>query len=115
MDMDDYQREARKTAVWREAGRQLLPDALHGLPAPAYCALGLAGEVGEIANKIKKYYRDEQLDYNAVKTELGDALWYLTMLADELVMTLGDIAEANLAKLASRQQRGTIGGQGDER
>jgi NTP pyrophosphatase (non-canonical NTP hydrolase) len=83
-------------------------------------ALGLAGESGEVAEKIKKLYRDHGGvpglgSVNMIKKELGDVLWYITALADNLGITLQDVAVANLSKLSDRQQRGVIQGEGDER
>jgi NTP pyrophosphatase (non-canonical NTP hydrolase) len=86
----------------------------------AYPALGLAGEAGEVADKIKKLYRDhagvatyefrEQL-----KKELGDVLWYLDDLASDFGFTLKDVARENIVKLKSRKERGVLGGSGDNR
>lgn len=83
--------------------------------ALAYLALGLNGEAGEVAEHIKKYIRDSHVDTGAVIKELGDTLWYLARLADELGYTLEEVAELNLLKLADRKERGVIGGSGDER
>ncbi|ADI15750.1 nucleoside triphosphate pyrophosphohydrolase family protein [Truepera radiovictrix] len=85
-----------------------------------YPTLGLANEAGEVAGKIKKIFRDKggvigEAEREALKGELGDVLWYLTQICTELGLTLGEVAEANLAKLASRQARGTLGGEGDGR
>lgn len=89
-----------------------------------YPALGLAGEAGEIAEKIKKWLRDykpsspddmpEEIR-QALLLELGDPLWYITSLADDLGFTLDDVVEANVAKLSSRKDRGVIHGSGDSR
>ncbi len=106
LTLREYQTEARKT---------LLVDNEHLL---AYLALGLGGEAGEIQNKLKKVLRG---DYSAdtikddLGAELGDVLWYLAMLADTLGLDLDVIAQANLDKLASRQQRGQLRGAGDVR
>lgn len=82
--------------------------------------LGLVGEAGEIAEKFKKLVRDHGsdlsiLDRDDMKKELGDVLWYVATLADYLDIPLEDIAQANVAKLASRMQRGKIRGSGDNR
>jgi len=85
-----------------------------------YPALGLAGEVGEVCEKIKKSIRGdydifdkESLD--AIESEMGDVLWYLAALASDLHLRLSDIAEKNLIKLESRRERNKIKGEGDER
>jgi NTP pyrophosphatase (non-canonical NTP hydrolase) len=108
MDLNDYQNAARRTAVYAEPHRVIYP------------ALGLASEAGEVAGKIKKVLRDQDGDFaqaptDALKDELGDTLWYIAVLAADLGLRLEDIAAANLAKLASRQERGTLGGAGDVR
>ena len=113
MRLNEYQVEAFKTAVYPHHGEQELPGVL-------YAILGLAGEAGETANKIKKVIRDDGgvlsvYNKHAVKEELSDCLWYLAALATELDFTLDEIAEANLAKLKSRQQREVLGGNGDNR
>ena len=106
---DRTQQRAGETAQY--------PDVGHN---PVYPTLGLVGETGEIAEKVKKVLRDNGGEFDAaavaaLKKELGDVLWYLARLASELQLDLGDIAAENLAKLASRQARGVISGSGDER
>lgn len=106
MNMSKYQSEARKTAFYpKESGM-------------IYTALGLCGEAGEVAEKIKKYIRDDE-DYHVLRShligELGDVLWYVANLAFEMDLDLGKIAEANLYKLKSRQERNKLGGSGDDR
>lgn len=104
-----YQRESRKT--W-----SVIPT-----DAPiVYPTLGLANEVGEVAGKIKKIFRDKggqisEDDRQALKHELGDVLWYLTQICTELGLTLEEVAEANLVKLFSRLERNQIQGEGDNR
>lgn len=81
-----------------------------------YPALGLAGEAGEIAEKIKKWLRgDKELDKDSILSELGDPLWYITSLADDLGYTLQEVVERNIEKLNSRQDRGVLKGSGDHR
>lgn len=104
-----YQRESRKT--WSE-----IPTD-HPI---VYPTLGLANEVGEVAGKIKKIFRDRggvisEADREALKQELGDVLWYFTQICTELDLTLEEVAGANLEKLFSRQARGVIRGDGDTR
>ena len=109
MDLDAYQRGALRTAAPRDKKNELL-----------HLVLGLVGESGEIAEKFKKWVRDldsdeSRIDRADIAKELGDVLWYLAVLADYLDLSLDDIAVANLTKLASRQDRGVLGGTGDNR
>ncbi|KKK05723.1 nucleoside triphosphate pyrophosphohydrolase family protein [Micromonospora sp. HK10] len=109
MDLNDYQRGALRTAAPRDRANELL-----------HLVLGLVGESGEIAEKFKKWVRDHdsdesRIDRADIAKELGDVLWYLAVLADYLDLSLDDIATANLAKVASRQSRGVLGGSGDNR
>ena len=86
-----------------------------------YLTLGLTGEAGEIANKVKKFIRDgaSKEEYLAKRIEIGyeigDVMWYCAVLAEELDMNLGHIMEKNLEKLADRKKRGTLSGSGDSR
>jgi NTP pyrophosphatase (non-canonical NTP hydrolase) len=81
-----------------------------------YPTLGLTGEAGEIAEKVKKYLRgDKELDREGLLKEMGDPLWYLTSLADDLGFTLQDVVDANVEKLTSRKERGVLKGSGDDR
>lgn len=104
----EYQNAAQNTAIYPGAGTG--EDY-----ALAYVALGLAGEAGEFANKIKKLLRDGTFDAEDLAAELGDVLWYLAQAATELGTSLGLIARDNAAKLSDRQERGVIGGSGDSR
>ena len=109
MDFRTYQQLSRQTARY--------PDTGHNTTYPT---LGLCGEAGEVADKIKKVMRDRGgvLDPEVrddLRLELGDVLWYLAQLATELELDLEEIAAANLAKLASRAARNVIGGSGDRR
>jgi|SRR6478609_2798676 len=84
--------------------------------AIVYPALGLAGEAGEIAEKVKKFLRgDKELDRDALLSELGDPLWYIASLADDLGYTLQDVVDRNVEKLTSRKERGVVKGSGDNR
>ena len=107
MKFGDYQGEARKTAIY--------PNRMDNM---VYPTLGLCGEAGEVAEKVKKYIRDNgdirELQVS-VKKELGDVLWYIAALCDELGLTMEGIAEENIAKLQSRQERNVIHGDGDDR
>jgi NTP pyrophosphatase (non-canonical NTP hydrolase) len=108
VNTDEYQKATRQTAIY--------PDEFQGTPV-VYLALGLAGEAGEVAGKVKKIIRDGPSGggVNALADELGDVLWYVARLADELGFDLSTIAQLNVDKLKGRQERGTIGGSGDDR
>ena len=105
----EYQEKAAETAIFPKQ------------KALEYITLGLTGEAGEIANKVKKLIRDgadeETLEQKKVEIgyELGDVLWYCAMLAREVDINLGHIMEKNIEKLHSRKERGTLGGSGDNR
>ena len=111
MKLNDYQEQAVKTAVY--------PSDM-ALP---YLALGLAGEAAEVSNKIKKIIRGDydndptlaELALSAVAHELGDTLWYIAVLADELGVELDTVGLNNLAKLHNREIHGTLKGSGDDR
>ena len=108
VDLAEYQRLSRRTAEYpREAWL-------------AYPALGLSGEAGEVAEHAKKAIRDDDGEVSderraAMAKELGDVLWYVAQLASELGLDLDEIARTNLDKLLSRQQRGALSGDGDDR
>ena len=105
----EYQTRACETAIFPKK------------QAMEYLTLGLTGESGEIANKVKKFIRDGATkdEYLAKRIEIGyeigDVLWYCAVLAEELEMNLGHIMEKNLDKLADRHKRGKISGSGDNR
>lgn len=85
-----------------------------------HLVLGLVGEAGEIAEKVKKLVRDKhsdlaQLDRDDMAAELGDVLWYTAVLANFLGLSLDDVAQRNIEKLADRQRRAVLGGSGDHR
>jgi len=81
-----------------------------------YPALGIAGEAGEIAEKVKKWMRgDKELDKAEVVKEIGDVMWYLASLADDLGYTLQNVVDVNIEKLSSRKDRGVQKGDGDNR
>lgn len=77
--------------------------------------LGLVGEAGEFAEKIKKFHRDGVIEDDLVKKELGDVLFYLTALANYFNTDLQEILDNNVKKLNDRKSRGTLQGSGDER
>ena len=107
-DFDMYQKVAKTTAIYpREQ-------------AIIYPTLGLTGEAGEVANKVKKIIRDGTDKNNedmvqAISSEIGDCLWYIAVLADDIGVKLSDIANINLEKLENRKKNGTIQGSGDNR
>ena len=108
MKMNDYQFVSRKTAIYPEN---------QGF---VYCVLGLVGESGEIADKLKKVIRDDNGEIalekqNAIAKELGDVLWYVSNLAYELGFSLEEIAQMNVDKLQSRMKRDKLSGSGDDR
>ncbi len=109
MQFKDYQKKARKTAIYPKIGKSFV-----------YPALGLAGEAGEVAEKIKKLFRDKngkagKAEKEEIKKELGDVLWYIANLAHEFGFSLEDVAKTNLEKLYSRKRRSKIKGSGDNR
>lgn len=108
MTFAEYQEGAASTAIY--------PKHL----AVIYPALGLAGEAGEAANKVKKVFRDSEgmpdpAARAAIAKEIGGVLWYCAALASDLGFCLGKIAETNLTVLSDRQARGVLGGSGDDR
>lgn len=109
MTLNEYQEGAGQTAIYPNRGNNFI-----------YPTLGLLGEAGEVAEKVKKLLRDndgmitEQFLFD-IEKELGDVLWYVAMLSDELGMCLGGVAEANLKKLRSRSDRNQLRGSGDSR
>jgi NTP pyrophosphatase (non-canonical NTP hydrolase) len=109
MELSEYQALSRRTAAYPRAGEDM-----------TYPALGLCGEAGEVAEKVKKAIRDDGGVLSderraALAAELGDVLWYVAQLATEADLDLDEIAEENLAKLLSRQERGVLQGSGDLR
>lgn len=103
MNFEEYQTEAKETALY--------PRRLENLEYPT---LGLAGEAGEVANVVKKVQRDfggviTPEIREKLKDELGDVLWYVSACADELGLTLNEIAEFNVEKLAARHKRNLQG------
>lgn len=107
MEMNKYQEGALETAIYPEQHRVIYP------------APGLAGEAGEVADKVKKILRgDSELTDGKrldIAMEIGDVLWYCATLAHDLGFTLDQVAQMNYAKLKSRQERGKLGGNGDNR
>lgn len=109
MDFNTYQQKARETAIYPNMGSEF-----------TYPALGLVGEAGEIANKLKKVIRDNDgvltdKVRESVGDEIGDCLWYIAQLATEMGYDLDTLAKSNVNKLASRKERGVLSGAGDNR
>lgn len=107
--MNDYQKKAQTTNVMNDP-----------VLAPLYFTLGLTGEAGEIAEKIKKVIRNNNADYSTldredITKELGDVLWYIAMIAHTFDISLEDVAKTNLTKLADRKARGVLKSTGDNR
>ena len=108
MNVNVYQDRAVATAIYPETHKITYP------------ALGMAGEAGEVANKVKKIIRDGKKSLpddwqQQLASEIGDVIWYCAALARDLDMSLATIMAANLDKLKTRQEQGTLGGSGDKR
>lgn len=109
MTFNEYQKLMSPLAIYPEVGHNFI-----------YPTLGLVGEAGEVAEKIKKIIRDKnkKIDDSTraeIEKELGDVLWYLQQLSTELGLKLEDVAQTNVAKLMSRLERNKLHGDGDNR
>lgn len=109
MDFNQYQKKAEETATYPKQGKNFI-----------YPTLGLTGEAGEVAEKIKKVIRDkngkiDEQTKQEIKKELGDVLWYVAQLATELKLPLNEVADYNIKKLESRKIRNKLHGNGDNR
>lgn len=109
MTFEEYQKKAETFAIYKRIpGFEYL-----------YPALGIAGEAGEVVEKLKKLFRRDELPTEEAKTEikkeLGDVLWYTSQIATELGLSLGDVADNNISKLEDRKSRGTLHSTGDNR
>ena len=110
MTFEEYQKQALMTVL--STGDEF-KDLLHWV-------LGITGEAGEVAEKLKKIIRDKNSvvsddDKKELAKELGDVLWYLAVFANDLGVSMDEIAQTNLDKLKSRKERGVLGGSGDNR
>jgi len=108
-DVDDYQKFALTTAIYPDRGNNIV-----------YPVLGLMGESGEVAEKVKKVIRDKggkltDEDKVNIALELSDTLWYTATIASELGFNLSEIFQKNIDKLSSRKERGVLSGSGDNR
>jgi NTP pyrophosphatase (non-canonical NTP hydrolase) len=106
---DEYQKGCKKTALYPNVGRNYI-----------YPTIGLMGEAGEVANKVKKLIRDDNSEITKEKRkeiayEMGDMLWYIAQLSTELGLKLSDVVKMNQKKLLSRKIRKTLKGNGDNR
>ncbi|NCN52784.1 nucleoside triphosphate pyrophosphohydrolase family protein [Candidatus Parcubacteria bacterium] len=113
MDFREYQKKSRETAMYPGNGSNFV-----------YPALGLAGETGEVVEKVKKLLRNHEVTEASqipvekkeeIEKEMGDVLWYLAQLATELDIDFGDVAEQNIEKILSRKERGMLHSEGDNR
>lgn len=108
LTLNDYQDAAKSTAIYPEDFEIIYPT------------LGLTGEAGEVADKVKKVIRDKDGEFSEddsaeIAKEVGDVLWYLANIASDLGFTLEDIAKMNLTKLSDRASRNMLQGSGDNR
>lgn len=130
MNLNEYQAETRSTAIYKQSIREYveglkIPDAtkeeqLIRLLESVYTVLGLAGEAGELAGKMKKIIRDDKgfiskEKLEDMKDENGDCLWYISENASNFAQNLEVTAVNNINKLVRRKQAGTLSGSGDKR
>lgn len=113
MKLDEYSEKAMTTDTFSG-------DRSVGSHAFLEKTLGLMGEAGEVAEKVKKILRDKNGkasddDKKELAKELGDILWYINSVGNYLGLTLQEIAEANLEKVLGRKARGKTHGSGDNR
>ena len=113
MEFREYQKKTRITDVGVQSE--------HGLdPGWVYYVLGIAGETGELVEKIKKHFRDDYGEMTKekleeIKKEMGDCFWYHARLADVFDIELNDVAKENINKLLDRKKRNKLHGEGDNR
>lgn len=109
LTFNEYQSLSRRTAIYPNKGDNLV-----------YPVLGLVGESGEVAEKLKKIIRDDGGTMSVAKRdefikELGDVLWYVSSICEELKVDMSDVAKGNIEKLHSRKDRCVLTGSGDNR
>ena len=114
MTFDEYQAKAMSTDSFKKSVRDINDDGFINK------VLGICGETGEFADKIKKLRRNKggkltDNDVEELGKELGDVLWYLATTAEYLGLTFNQVAEGNIAKLADRAKRDAINSEGDNR
>jgi len=132
LNLNEYQAAAIKTAIYKdkitypalglsgEVGELAEKIADVKCPATRRDTLMLASHTGQVANQVKKILRDDDGILTperkaAIASEIGDICWYVAALAYDIGIDLEDVAQENLDKLASRQERGTLKGDGDNR
>lgn len=120
LTFDQYQEQASKTAIYPNRGGSLVANGVVLHPGLDYVTKGLCGEVGELMEHLKKATRDNKGEISEEKhdlifKEVGDILWYLSQICNELNIKMTSAAQANLDKLKDRQARGVLGGSGDKR
>ena len=108
MTLNEYQQHALETAIYPDDRRIIYPT------------LGLTGEAGEVADKVKKVIRDSQKEFTPeikaeIMKEIGDVLWYCATLSHDLGYSLDEVAQTNVDKLRSRMNRHKLTGSGDNR
>jgi NTP pyrophosphatase (non-canonical NTP hydrolase) len=109
MDFKEYQEKAATTAIYPNRGKNLI-----------YPVLGLCGESGEVAEKVKKLIRDKNSEIDqefldAIEKEIGDVMWYIAAVCYELKLDMNTVAEKNIQKLFNRKENNLLGGSGDNR
>lgn len=108
MTFDEYQKQSRKTVIYPNQGKNYV-----------YPTLGLTGEAGEVANKVKKLLRQDYSltdEYKQeIAKEIGDSIWYIAQLCTELGLSFDEVASHNLEKLLKRLEENKIHGSGDNR
>ena len=107
MQASEYQEKTKLFAVYPE------------LQSLEYLGLGLASEAGEVAGKIKKWLRGDVGTHKdlteAIKAEVGDVMWYVSELCNDLGLSLEDVMQYNIDKLSDRKARDKLKGSGDTR
>ena len=126
MDFNEYQEKASKVAIYPDCAIMTGDKTIRRAPY-LYPVMGLCGEAGELANKVKKIARDKKGLYKdqngevlpdikeAMKGEISDVLWYIQQICTEFDLKLEDVAKHNIEKLYDRKERGVLGGSGDNR